>query len=127
MFKLYTLPLVGFILYCGVNRELKKIALIADVETASFFKASGIKLAYGVKDSKEAEKIIWDLVKNPDVVVLMITEAIADQVKPVINEISARRLYPTIIVIPGKEGPIPGRESPILSLVRRTIGVEIKI
>ncbi|MGP3667038.1 MAG: V-type ATP synthase subunit F [Candidatus Bathyarchaeota archaeon] len=105
---------------------MKKIALVADVETASFFKASGLKLAYGVKDGKEAEKIIWDLAKNPDVVILMVTEAIADQVKPVLDEVS-RKIYPTVIVIPGKEGPIVGRESPILSLVRKTIGVEIKI
>jgi len=106
--------------------KLKKIALIADIETASFFKASGVKLAYGIRDSREAEKIIWDLVKNPDVVILMVTEAIADQVKPTLDEIS-RRIYPTVVVIPGKEGPMAGRESPILSLVRRTIGVEIKI
>jgi len=106
--------------------KLAKIAVIADEDVATFFRVSGVEMSYGVKTAKEAEEIAWKLAENKDIVIIIVTEKIADEIKPTIDEIS-KRVYPTVLVIPGKEGPIPGRVSPILALVKRTVGVEIKV
>ncbi len=105
---------------------MTKIAVVADEDVATFFRASGVKLSYGVKTAKEAEEVMWKLADNKDVVIILTTEKIADEIKHVIDEIS-KRIYPTVLVIPGKEGPIPGRVSPLLALVKRTVGVEIRL
>lgn len=109
-----------------MKKNLAKIAVVADEDVATFFRASGVKMSYGVKTAKEAEDLVWKIAENKDVVILIVTEKIADEIKSTIDEIS-KRIYPTILVIPGKEGPIPGRVSPLLALVKRTVGVEIKI
>jgi vacuolar-type H+-ATPase subunit F/Vma7 len=83
-------------------------------------------MCYAVKAPKEAEDLMFKLAENKDVAVIVVTERIAEAIQPVIDEVS-RRVYPTVLTVPGKEGPIPGKVSPIMSLVKKTIGVEIKI
>lgn len=103
-----------------------KIAVITDEDVATFFRCSGVTMSYSVKTAKEAEELAWKLSESKDIHVLAITERIADEIKPVVDEIS-KKLYPTVIIIPGKEGPLPGKVSPILDLIKKTIGKEIKI
>ena len=57
---------------------------------------------------------------------IAVIEGVAMQMMPLIQEVS-RRLTPTIITIPGREGPIPEMAAPIMELVKRTVGMEIKL
>jgi len=105
---------------------LTKIAVIADADVATYFRSAGVKMCYSVKESKEAGDLMLKLAENKDIAVIVTTERIAEDIKTVIDEVS-KRVYPTVLTVPGKEGPIPGKVSPIMSLVKRTVGVDIKI
>lgn len=56
----------------------------------------------------------------------MVTEKVAEDARGVIETIS-KKLSPTIITIPGLQGPSGEKISPILELVKRTLGVEVKV
>ena len=103
-----------------------KIAVITDEDVATFFRSSGVTMSYSAKTAKEAEDLAWKLSESKDIDVLVITERLADEIRNVVDEIS-KKLYPTVIIIPGKEGPIPGKVSPIFDLIKKTVGKEIKI
>lgn len=105
---------------------MAKIAVVADPEVASFFRVTGVKRAYGVKTAKEAAEAVGKLAEEREVAVIIVTEKIAEEIKPVMDEVG-RRAYPTVITIPGKEGPIPGKAPSVMELVKRTVGVEIKL
>ncbi len=103
-----------------------KIAVVADADVATYFRLAGVKFSYPVKDSGEASAVVRKLADTKEVAIIVVTEKVAEGIKPLIDEIS-RRIYPTLLTIPGKEGPIPKKVSPLASLVKRTIGIEIKV
>ncbi|MFH1328437.1 MAG: V-type ATP synthase subunit F [Candidatus Bathyarchaeota archaeon] len=105
---------------------MAKVAVVADEDVATYFRIIGVKLSFSVKNKEEASDIVYKLADNKDVAIIIVTENIAEEIKSVIDKISLR-VYPTVLTIPGKEGPIPEKVSTILDLVKRTIGVEIKI
>ncbi|WP_309492850.1 V-type ATP synthase subunit F [Candidatus Hecatella orcuttiae] len=105
---------------------MAKIAVVADPDVASYFRVTGVKKAYGVKTAKEAAEALRKLAGEKEVAVIIVTEKIAEEIKPVIEEVG-KRVYPTVITIPGKEGPIPGKVPSVMDLVKRTVGVEIKL
>jgi vacuolar-type H+-ATPase subunit F/Vma7 len=105
---------------------MAKIAVVAEEDVATCFRLAGVKLSYSVKKPKDAADIVSKLAENKEVVIIVLTERIAEEIKPIIEKIS-KMVYPTVLTIPGKEGPISEKVSPLLDLVKRTIGVEIKI
>jgi len=105
---------------------LGKLAVVADSDVATYFRLAGVKHSYPVKDNTEASEVVRKLADNKEVAIIVVTEKVAEGIKPVIEEISTR-IYPTLITIPGKEGSIPKEVSLIASLVKRTIGIEIKV
>ncbi len=105
---------------------MAKIAVVADRDVATYFRIAGVEITHAVDNSKHASDLIFKLAEEKDVGIIIVTEKIADEIKTTIDEIS-KRTYPAILTIPGKEGPIAGKVSPIMELVKRTVGVEIKI
>lgn len=105
-----------------------KIAVIAEEDVATCFKAAGVKLSFPVRDESEAVRALASVLDMEEVSIVVITEPIAEwpRVKPIVEEAS-RRVHPTLITIPGREGPAPGKRPAIMDLVKRTIGIEIKI
>lgn len=103
-----------------------KIAIIAEESLAGFFRVTGLRNSYGVKNSREAEELLWKLVENEEISVIAVTEGVAKDIMPAIEEAS-KRVTPTVITIPGREGPLPEMAAPITRLVKRTVGMEIKL
>lgn len=106
---------------------MAKIAVIADIDTVSCFKLAGVKNCYPVKDAKEAEKRLFELSKNPDVAIIVLTERVAEGVQYSIEKIAREQIYPIILAIPDKKGPMERKVDPIAQLIKRTIGVEVKV
>ena len=104
-----------------------KISVIGDVDTISGFRLAGVKNSYAVKDAKEAEKYLLELSKNPEIVVVVLTERLAKELSPVIEKITELSEYPLILTIPDKKGPIEQGVDPMVQLIKRTIGVEVKV
>lgn len=106
---------------------MAKIAVIADRDTAVYFRLAGIKDSYPVKDPQEAERKLIEIAQNPEIAVIIIAEILAEKLQHTIAKITERRLYPLIISIPDKHGPIPRKIDPIAELIKRTVGVEIRV
>ncbi|MFQ5762009.1 MAG: V-type ATP synthase subunit F [Candidatus Bathyarchaeia archaeon] len=107
-------------------RAVAKVAVVAEPDVATAFRISGINRSHGVKDAKEAADLLYKLAEDTEVAIIIVTEKLAEEVKSVLDTLS-KRVYPTIITVPGREGPAAEKVSPIMELVKRTIGVEIKI
>lgn len=67
------------------------------------------------------------LSKQDDILLVIITQRIAEKIEPLILEISARQKYPLIVTIPDIGGPIARKIEPLKDLIKSAIGVEIKV
>lgn len=103
--------------------ENMRIALIGDYETVIGFKLAGLNKAYVVQDETEAEKLIHRLSRDPDIAIIIVTEAMANKIRRILREFY-EKTRPVIVEIPDKRGPVPTLEF-VKDLVRRTVGVEI--
>jgi len=106
---------------------MTKIAIVADIDTVTCFKLAGVKHGYSVKNATEAERLILDIAQKPSFAVIVTTERIADEIPFTIERITREREYPLIIAVPDKRGAITRKVEPIAQLIKRTIGVEIKV
>ncbi len=106
---------------------MAKLAVVADEETVSYFKMIGVKRSFAVHSAEDAAKRIGELSSDQDIAVIITTEKIAEALHALIQQISMAKLYPLIVAIPDKKGPIPRKVDPIADLLKRTVGVEIKV
>ncbi len=100
------------------------ITVVADEDTVTGFRLAGVKGGYIVKEPKEAEPIIRDLIKK-EVSIIIITEKIGDELRDFIEESTRSGALPIIIEIPDKYGPSERKVDPLRELIKRVIGVEM--
>jgi len=105
---------------------MPKIAVLADEETAVYFKLSGIKNSYFVKDRAEAEKRIESLLADQEISLIMVTEQVFDWVQSRLTRMKREKEYPLVVSIPGKRGEKPKTDI-LAELIKRTVGIEIKV
>ena len=103
-----------------------KIALIADSDTANFFKIGGLKHVFVVKLPKDAEKILLELIENKEFSILITTDKIANKNRTLINEIIEEHEFPIILSIPTLGGTSHFGPDTITELIRRKLGIELK-
>ncbi|MBS7622075.1 hypothetical protein KEJ39_00135 [Candidatus Bathyarchaeota archaeon] len=102
------------------------IGILADKETATYFRITGIRNSFTVNDRKEAEEKLTRLLQNQDVSLIFVTEEVNVWLEPVIKSLRKSREYPLIITILGKGGREPSLDQ-LAELVKKTVGIEIKI
>lgn len=105
---------------------MTRIALVADKRTATCFKLAGLRDVYHVESAEEAEKCVRALLEKSDITVVLITQRIVDQIDSTMKRIAESK-YPVIIPIPDTKGPIRLRTDPIVELIKRKTGIEIKL
>jgi vacuolar-type H+-ATPase subunit F/Vma7 len=106
---------------------MKGIALVADRQTVNCFKLAGLDNAYSVKSAEEAEKRIHELLKIPDLAIIIITDHIANRIHDMVNKITEEYEYPLIISIPTVGGPSLVLLDSITEFIKRKTGIELKI
>lgn len=104
-----------------------KIAILADGDTVNCFKLAGLKHAYAVKNTEEAEEYIRELLEKPDFAVVITTDHIANRIRAIINEVTEEQEFPLIISIPSIGGPSPLAVDAINELIKRKTGIELKL
>jgi vacuolar-type H+-ATPase subunit F/Vma7 len=102
------------------------IGVLADRETATYFKITGIKNSHSVSSKEEAEKKLDQLSQNQEISLIFITEEVNEWLRPIIIRIKRSREYPLITSISGKRGKKPSTDQ-LADLVKKTVGIEIKI
>ncbi|MFO7791741.1 MAG: V-type ATP synthase subunit F, partial [Candidatus Saliniplasma sp.] len=61
-----------------------------------------------------------------DVGVVLLSERIAEDIRDEMDRISEEKeLYPVIIEIPDKKGPLEDKEDPLNKKIRRAVGIDI--
>ena len=102
------------------------IGVIADKETATYFRITGIKNSYQADNRDEAEERLTKLMQMQDISLIFMTQEINDWLKPHLSRVKKGKEYPLIISILGKKGKKLGTDY-LADLVKKTVGVEIKI
>lgn len=77
-----------------------------------------------VKDKKEAEVLLDNLVKNKEIGIILITEKAAIMAKEKVNFVKQKMHQPLVIEIPDRHGSIK-EDDYITGYVRDSIGIKI--
>jgi V/A-type H+-transporting ATPase subunit F len=104
-----------------------KISVIADFDTVVGFRLAGVKEGYAVNSPEEALERLREVVKKENVGLVIITERLVDKIRGDVDRLLEKRSFPLLVEIPDKAGPIEKKVDPLKELVRRAVGVDIKI
>jgi len=103
---------------------LGKIALIADRITSTYFKVTGVKNSYAVKDREEAEKVFRRVQSDENMSLVMVTEPVFEWIRPMLER--TKKEFPLVVSIPAKGGP-KAQADVLAQLIKRTVGIELKV
>lgn len=101
-----------------------KIALIADRTTSTYFKVTGIKNSYAVKDKEDAEKVFRSVQSDETISLVMVTEPVFEWIQSVLER--TKKEFPLVVSIPAKGGP-KAQADVLAQLIKRTVGIELKV
>jgi vacuolar-type H+-ATPase subunit F/Vma7 len=102
------------------------IALIADDDTINFFKLGGLEHVFVVNKPEEAEKHLRELIEKPELIILIMTDPIANKNRVLINEIIEEHEFPIIISLPKLGSTSQPITDTITELIKRKTGIELK-
>ena len=103
---------------------LGKIALLTDKATAPYFKVSGIRNSYAVKDREDAERVFRKVHSDEAISLIMVTEPVMEWIQPVLER--TKKEFPLVVSIPAKGGS-KAQADLLAQLIKRTVGIELKI
>jgi V/A-type H+-transporting ATPase subunit F len=102
-----------------------EIGVVGDFDTVTGFRLAGVKEAYEADGPGAAVENLKKLMKE-DLGLIIITERLADEIRDDIEAMTAGRKLPLIVEIQDKGGPIEGKVDPIMALIKKAVGVDIK-
>ena len=97
--------------------------VIADRETVTGFRFAGVR-GDAVETPDEMQRALRSADENPDIGIIIVTEAVAEEVREMINEIRRKERGPVVVEIPGPEGRNPDRPS-LMDLIQEALGVRL--
>ncbi len=103
-----------------------EIAVVGDKDTIMGLKLAGVTETFETNDKEDAQQKIRELFQKPEIGLIITTEILADQIRSFLNKLTETSPIPIIIEIPSRLGERKG-EDPILTLIKRAVGIEIKV
>jgi vacuolar-type H+-ATPase subunit F/Vma7 len=103
---------------------LGRIALLSDRPTSAYFKVTGIKNSYAVKDRDDAEKIFRKVHADETISLIMVTEPVMQWIQPILER--TKKEFPLVVSIPAKGGS-KAQADVLAQLIKRTVGIELKM
>lgn len=100
-----------------------KFFCIGDEDTVEGFQLAGVSGRVAA-DGAETRAALEEAVSRADCGIIIITERLADGIRPHIDAIRLERERPLILEIPGPEGPLPGRKG-LREFVQEAVGMRI--
>lgn len=101
-----------------------KFYCIADEDTVRGFRLAGVS-GQAVASAPEAALAMETVAAQPDCAVIILTETVADSIRPQVERIRFESPQPVIVEIPGPDGPLPGRKS-LRQLAQEAVGIHIE-
>lgn len=103
-----------------------RVAVIGNQEMVLGFALAGVKRVERARTPGEAEGALHRCLQDADIGVIFVSEQLAEGMRATITARERKgTMYPLIIEVPGKEGPI-GREDPMRKIVRTAVGVDVR-
>lgn len=101
-----------------------KIYCIADEDTVRGFRLAGVS-GQAVASASEAVLAVESVAAQPDCAIILLTEKVADSIRPQVDRLLLESQQPLIVEIPGSDGPLPGRKS-LRQLAQEAVGIHIE-
>lgn len=100
-----------------------KYSIIGDEDTVLGFGMVGIdgKVA---ADADEAKRAFQTILENKETGIVIITERVADMIRPIVDRYLFTESFPLIVEIPDRDGTKPGRPG-IREMVNTAIGLKL--
>jgi V/A-type H+-transporting ATPase subunit F len=97
--------------------------IIGDEDAVLGFGLVGVegKVAASVAQAREAFSTVLD---QSDIGVIIITERVADLIRPQVDQFIFTRSFPLIVEIPDRKGPLSGKPG-IREMVNQAIGIKL--
>ena len=103
-----------------------KIGVIADKETAIYFKLGGVKNSWVVRSEDDAVKTFEDIKAEQTVSLVIVTDTVFDWIKDKVGQGKKEIELPLVVSIPTRRGSKPQVDL-LAELIKRTVGVEIRV
>lgn len=103
-----------------------KIAIIGDRDTVTGFRLVGVSECAIPKSTDETRDLLYNFFRDPSMGLIIITEPLAAEVEDTIVELSQSPV-PVILLISDRTGSTGTYETVLKELIRRAVGIEIKI
>jgi len=100
-----------------------KYFIIGDEDTVLGFGMVGVEGEIA-GNGEEAKKAFNLALKDKDVGIIIITERIAETIRPIVDSYIFTQNFPLIVEIPDRNGPLTGRLS-IREMVNSAIGIKL--
>ncbi len=100
-----------------------KYAIIGDEDTVLGFGLVGVS-GTTAANADEAHRAFQTYLQDKEVAILILTERIADWIRPLVDRYLFTMHFPLIVEIPDRHGPKPGRRS-IKEMVNTAIGIKV--
>ena len=101
-----------------------KFHCIADEDTVRGFRLAGVSGAVVICASEAAAAVEAAVVQR-DCGIIILTETIADGIRPLVDQIRSERERPLIVEIPGPEDPVRKRSS-LRQIVQEAVGIRLE-
>lgn len=101
-----------------------KFFCIADEDTVRGFRLAGVA-GQSVASASEAGAALESASAQRDCAVIILTEKVADSIRPQVERMRLESPQPLIVEIPGSDGPLPGRKS-LRQLATEAVGIHLE-
>ena len=100
-----------------------KYAIIGDEDSILGFGILGVtgKIA---ADAQEAQEAFQETLKDKDTGIIIITERVADMIRPIVDKYQFTISFPLVVEIPDRKGVNPNRPG-IKEMVNTAIGIKL--
>jgi len=104
-----------------------KVIALCDKDTAAGLYLAGIETIYVPNQEKTAVQYWHEIEDHIEKIgLIIITEAIAEEIGKELNEFRLRNIIPIIVEIPDKQGRKSDHVDYISYLIKKAVGMEIK-
>ena len=100
-----------------------KLYCIADEDTVRGFRLAGVA-GEAVANAAEAEAAVRRLLDDADLGILVVTDVVAAEIRPLVDEVRLAREHPLIAEIPGPDGAMAGRKT-LRQFVQEAVGIRV--
>ncbi len=104
-----------------------KVVVVGDKDTAIGFSLAGVNEVYTPENDRETKKTIEKLFMESDVGVILMSERLAEDIRGYLDQKkdTMKEVYPVIVELPDKEGPIEDKEDPLKGKIKKAVGIDI--